>query len=30
MLAHLLKYDSVHGTFAGDVNLVEEGLSSKW
>jgi len=26
MLAHLLKYDSVHGTFAGDVNLVDEGL----
>ncbi len=26
MLAHLLKYDSVHGTFAGDVNLVDTGL----
>ena len=26
MLAHLLKYDSVHGTFGGDVSLVEGGL----
>ena len=26
MLAHLLKYDSVHGTFNGDVSVVESGL----
>lgn len=26
MLAHLLKYDSVHGTFGGNVSLVEGGL----
>jgi glyceraldehyde 3-phosphate dehydrogenase len=26
MLAHLLKYDSVHGTFREDVTVVEEGL----
>jgi len=26
MLAHLLKYDSVHGTFDGDVKVVESGL----
>lgn len=26
MLAHLLKYDSVHGTFDGDVKAVESGL----
>lgn len=26
MLAHLLKYDSVHGTFAGEIELVDEGF----
>jgi glyceraldehyde 3-phosphate dehydrogenase len=26
MLAHLLKYDSVHGTFSEDVSVVDDGL----
>ena len=28
MLAHLLKYDSVHGRFEGDITVLEDGISA--
>ena len=29
-LAHLIKYDTVHGKFAGEVKAEQDALISKW